>query len=330
MLFKRKKGWEIPESQATPESVFRNRRRLLTTGAAVALAVGAGAYFTSSGPSAEQLAQANAPDPSAGMYPAQRNMRYRLDRDVTEEKAATTYNNFYEYGTSKDIWREAQRLPIRPWQVKIDGMVEKEMVLDIDDILKKVQLEERLYRHRCVEAWSMAVPWSGFAMKQLVEMAQPLSSAKYVRMETFNKPEWAPGMRASFYPWPYVEGLTIEEATNELALIGTGIYGKPVPKQMGAPIRLVVPWKYGFKCVKSIVRVTFTDKRPKSFWEDLQGNEYGFWANVNPQVPHPRWSQATEEVLGTNGKRVPTQLYNGYGEFVADLYKDKQNEKLWM
>jgi methionine sulfoxide reductase catalytic subunit len=173
------------------------------------------------------------------------------------------------------------------------------------------------------------VPWAGFQMKQLVDIAQPLSSAKYIRMETFNRPEVAPGMKASWYPWPYIEGLTIEEATNELTLIGTGIYGKPMPKQMGAPLRLVVPWKYGFKSVKSIVRFTFTDKRPVSFWEEVQGSEYGFWANVNPQVPHPRWSQASEELIGTNGKRVPTQLFNGYGEFVASLYDDKKNERLW-
>jgi len=209
-------------------------------------------------------------------------------------------------------------------------LVEKEMTLGIDDLLKQVQLEERLYRHRCVEAWSMAVPWTGFPMRRLVEIASPLSSAKYVRTETFSRPDVAFGMKASWYPWPYVEGVTIEEATNELALIGTGIYGKPLPKQMGAPLRLVLPWKYGFKSAKALVRFTFTDQRPSSFWEKIQGREYGFWANVNPQVPHPRWSQATEEIIGTGGHRVPTQIFNGYGEFVADLYKDKQGEKLWM
>ena len=175
----------------------------------------------------------------------------------------------------------------------------------------------------------MAVPWTGFSMKAFVEYAKPLSSAKYVRMETFNNAAWASGQKASWYPWPYVEGLTMAEATNELTLLVTGIYGKPVPKQMGAPLRLIAPWKYGFKAVKSIVRFTFTDQRPKSFWEVVQGSEYGFWANVNPKVPHPRWSQATEEVIGTGGNRVPTQLFNGYGEFVADLYKDLQNERLW-
>jgi sulfoxide reductase catalytic subunit YedY len=336
MFVKRRKGWEIPESQATPEHVFRDRRRFLAAGAAGALAIGGGAYLalgrgegegSAVARSDDQLAQA--PDPSAGLYPTPRNMRYRLDREITDEKTAATYNNFYEFGSSKNIWQAAQKLPLRPWQVKIDGLVEKETVLDIDDLLKRVQLEERLYRHRCVEAWAMAVPWSGFAMKQLVEMAKPLSSAKYVRMETFNRPDVAPGMKASWYPWPYIEGLTIEEATNELTLLATGVYGKPIPKQMGAPIRLVVPWKYGFKCVKSIVRFTFTDERPRSFWEVAQGSEYGFWANVNPQVPHPRWSQASEELIGAGGKRVPTQLFNGYGDFVADLYTNLKHERLW-
>ncbi len=268
-------------------------------------------------------------DPSASLYPAQRNMRYRLDRDISDEKVATTYNNFYEFGSSKNIWQAAQKLPIRPWQIRIDGMVEQERTVDIDDLLKVLALEERLYRHRCVEAWAMAVPWTGIPMKAFVDWARPLSSAKYLLMETFNRPDVAPGMKAVWYPWPYVEGLTIEEATNELALLGTGVYGKPLPKQMGAPIRLVVPWKYGFKSIKSIVRFTFTDQRPKSFWEEIQGSEYGFWANVNPKVSHPRWSQATEELIGTSGKRVPTQLFNGYADFVAHLYGDKQNERLW-
>jgi sulfoxide reductase catalytic subunit YedY len=321
MFIKRKKGWEIPDSEATPEAMFRDRRRFLSAGVAGAMAIGGGAFMV--GGSDEAGAQAA--DPSAALYPARRNELYKLDRELTDEKYPTTFNNFYEYGTSKTIWKDAQKLSLRPWQVKIDGMVAKEMTLDIDDLLKKVQLEERLYRHRCVEAWSMSVPWTGFPMKQLVEIAQPTSGAKYVRMETFD-----PKMKVSFYPWPYVEGLTMEEAMNDLTLMGTGVYGKPLPKQMGAPLRLVTPWKYGFKSVKSIVRFTFTDKRPRGFWEDLQASEYGFWANVNPQVPHPRWSQSTEEVLGTNGKRVPTQLFNGYGEFVASMYTDKQGERLYM
>lgn len=175
----------------------------------------------------------------------------------------------------------------------------------------------------------MAVPWSGFAMKALVDYAKPLSGAKYVTMYTFLDKNVAPGQRQFWYPWPYIEGLTIEEATNELAFLATGLYGKPMPKQNGAPLRLAVPWKYGFKSTKSVVRFTFTDKRPKSFWEAIQASEYGFWANVNPEVPHPRWSQASERVLGSDQK-VPTLLYNGYAEFVAHLYNDMKGEKLFM
>jgi sulfoxide reductase catalytic subunit YedY len=213
--------------------------------------------------------------------------------------------------------------------VKIDGMVEKPFEIGIDDLIRKMPLEERLYRMRCVEAWSMTIPWSGFPLAKLVELAKPLSSAKYVRMETFLDKSVAPGQRQTWYPWPYVEGLTMAEATNELAFMVTGTYGKPAPKQHGAPIRLAVPWKYGFKSIKSIVRVSFTDQRPKGYWEELQSSEYGFWANVNPQVAHPRWSQADEEILGAGGERKPTLLFNGYGEYVAHLYKELANERLW-
>jgi sulfoxide reductase catalytic subunit YedY len=213
--------------------------------------------------------------------------------------------------------------------VALDGMVEKEQTLDIDDLIRRMPLEERVYRHRCVEAWSMAVPWSGFPLRALVDLARPLGGAKYLRMETFLDPDTAAGQKQFWYPWPYVEGLTMAEATNELAFIATGLYGKPIAKQDGAPLRLAVPWKYGFKSIKSIVRCTFTDERPKSFWEEIQGTEYGFWANVNPEVPHPRWSQAMETPLGSPMK-VPTVLFNGYAEFVADLYQGLENEPLFM
>ncbi len=272
-------------------------------------------------------------DPSAGLYPVKRNPKYTLDRDITDEKWSTSYNNFYEFGTDKSISRAAQKLPIRPWTVEIGGMVDKPMTLDIDDLLKKMPLEERLYRHRCVETWAMAVPWSGFPLKALVEMASPTSGAKFVKMTTFKMPSVAPlqrGIGALQYPWPYIEGLTMAEAMNDMAFMVTGMYGHPVPKQDGAPLRLAVPWKYGFKSVKSIVKIEFVDKQPLGMWQNLQSNEYGFWANVNPKVPHPRWSQASEELLGTH-ERVPTQIYNGYGEFVADLYKDmKQDRTLFM
>jgi methionine sulfoxide reductase catalytic subunit len=317
----RRRGWEIPEREATPEHIFLNRRAFLA-------ATGAAALSLSPELAAAQRVS-DLPDPSASLYPAKRNEKYALDRPVTDEKINTNYNNFYEFGSSKQIARPAQALKLRPWQIKLDGMVEKEQVIDIDDLLKKVGVEERLYRMRCVEAWSMTIPWSGFQMSKLVELAKPLSSAKYVRMETFLDKSIAPGQRQSWYPWPYVEGVTIEEANNELAFLVTGTYGKPAPKQHGAPLRLALPWKYGFKSIKSIVRFSFTDKRPKSYWEDLQSSEYGFWANVNPEVSHPRWSQASEEILGAGGERKPTLLFNGYGEYVAGLYKGLESERLW-
>ncbi|CAL8967915.1 Protein-methionine-sulfoxide reductase catalytic subunit MsrP [Rhodoplanes serenus] len=317
----RRRPWALPNSAATPEAVFLDRRRLLAGGAVLA----AGAFLPTAAP-AQRIG--DVPDPSAGLYPARRNPAYALDRPVTDEAVNLNYNNFYEFGPSKSIARAAQALKTRPWTVAIDGMVEAPFEIGIDDLLKRVTLEERLYRHRCVEAWSMAIPWTGFPMAALVALAKPLGSAKYVRMETFKDPTVAPGQRQVWYPWPYVEGLTIAEATNELAFLVTGAYGKPVAKQMGAPLRLAVPWKYGFKSIKSIVRFTFTDQRPRSYWEALQASEYGFWANVNPQVPHPRWSQASERVLGTDERR-PTLLFNGYGDQVAHLYQGLDGERLW-
>jgi len=330
MLIKKRRGWEIPEREATPESVYLQRRTLLK-------GLGAGAALLAGGSLPLRSAQA-ADDPTADLYPVERNPTYTLDDrfpEPTPEDLATTYNNFYEFGSHKQIWQAAQDLKIRPWTVIIEGYVEEAKQIDFDDLIRQMPLEERLYRHRCVEAWSMAVPWSGFPMKALVDFARPTSQAKYVRMETFNDPDMASGQRQFWYPWPYVEGLTIEEATHELAFIATGLYGKPMPKQNGAPLRLAVPWKYGFKSIngfksiKSIVRFSFTDERPVSFWEETQAAEYGFWANVNPEVSHPRWSQASEKPLGGDEK-IPTLLYNGYEEFVADLYKDLQDQPLFM
>jgi sulfoxide reductase catalytic subunit YedY len=318
-----RKGWEIPERQATPEHLFMDRRNLLKAG----FAIGAGTML----PGAAMLssaALAQSDDPSAGLYPAKRNETYKLDRALTPEDVTGRYNNFYEYGPAKNIYQAAQRLETRPWMIKIDGLVEKPFEIGIDDLLKQVQLEERLYRLRCVEAWSMTIPWTGFPMKRLVELAKPQSGVQYVRLETFLDPKMAPGQRQSWYPWPYVEGVTMAEAMNDLSFMVTGAYGKPLAKQHGAPIRLHSPWKYGFKGAKSIRKITFTNERPKSYWESLQASEYGFWANVNPAVAHARWSQATEEVLGV-GNRVPTLIWNGYGEYVADMYKGLEKERLY-
>jgi sulfoxide reductase catalytic subunit YedY len=320
----RRRGWDIPASQITPEHLAFSRRSLLMAGGASALALTPGAAL------AQRVSDlATLSDPTAGLYPAKRNASYTLDRPITDEKLNGHYNNFYEFGTEKDIAEPAQSLKTRPWTVKIDGMVEKPFEIGIDDLIRKMTLEERTYRHRCVEAWSMAIAWTGFPFKKLIDLAKPLSGAKFVRMETFLDKTMAPGQYVSWFPWPYIEGLTMAEASNELAFLATGAYGHPLAKQQGAPLRLAVPWKYGFKSIKSIVRVSFVDKRPVGLWERIQSSEYGFWANVNPKVPHPRWSQASEEVIGT-GERRETLLYNGYGEYVAGIYKGMDGHQLWM
>ncbi|MBI2718769.1 MAG: protein-methionine-sulfoxide reductase catalytic subunit MsrP [Rhizobiales bacterium] len=320
MFIRRRKGWEIPESFVTPEHLFFNRRQAMAAaGAATLLAVGSPARGET--------------DPSAGLYPAKTNPKFAdAGRPITDEAYNTTFNNYYEFGTTKRISSAAAKLPIRPWTIAIDGEVEKPLTLGIDDLLKQVSLEERIYRHRCVEAWSMVVPWTGFPLARLVEIARPTAKAKYVRFETFNRPEVADGQQPGLfgaYPWPYVEGVSMAEAASDLAFLVTGAYGKPVANSMGAPIRLHLPWKYGFKSIKAIVKVSFAVQRPLNFWQQLAENEYGFWANVNPDVPHPRWSQAQEEVIGT-GDRVPTKLFNGYGDFVASLYAGMDGEKLYM
>jgi sulfoxide reductase catalytic subunit YedY len=321
MLIKIRRGWEKPERAATPEHVFWNRRKLIKGLAAGPILAGAASLLGE-----DAFADT---DPSAALYPFKKNDKYKGPRALTPEKDAATYNNYYEFGSSKRISEAAKALPLRPWEIKVSGMVEKPFTIGVDDLMKKMPLEERVYAHRCVEAWSMVVPWSGFAMKPFVELCKPLASAKYIVMKTFQNPKVAPGQRAAWFPWPYTEGLTMEEAANELTLLVTGVFGKPLPHSMGAPIRLHTPWKYGFKSVKAINVVEFTDKRPVSFWEELQASEYGFWANVNPDVPHPRWSQATEQVLGTDD-RVPTLIWNGYGEFVAHMYAGLKGEKLFM
>lgn len=325
MLIKIPRGWELPDSAATSETLFRQRRSLVTAIAAGPI-LAAGAALLPRGAFAQS---AKAADPTTDLYPVPQNMRYRPERAITAEKEATSYNNYYEFGTTKTIASTAQDLQIRPWTISFGGMIEKPFTIGFDDLVRKMPLEERVTRMRCVEAWAMTVPWSGFPLKAMIEMAKPTSGAKYVHFETFKDPKNAPGLRQFWFPWPYVEGLTMEEATNEMAFIATGLYGKPIPKQNGAPLRLVTPWKYGFKGIKGIVKVTFSDKRPTTFWEKSGPTEYGFWANVNPAVAHPRWSQATERLLGAD-ERVPTQIYNGYGEFVADLYKGLEKEKLFM
>jgi sulfoxide reductase catalytic subunit YedY len=313
MLITRRRGWEIAEAAATDPSLLQSRagRRAILRATAGSLAAAA---LTGSAFAATAIPPL---DP-----------RYPPGRPITPAKDATTYNNFYEFGEDKDIVGPAQSLKITPWAVELKGLIKQPRTIALDDLKRQMPLEQRVLRHRCVEAWAMTVPWTGFPLARLIALADPLSSAKYVSFTTADQPDNMPGLGQSFYPWPYTEGLALDEATNDLAFMATGMYGADLPKQDGAPIRLLVPWKYGFKSAKSIVTLTFTAKRPATFWESLGPSEYGFWANVNPAVPHPRWSQARERLLGSD-EMVPTQLYNGYGEFVASLYKDRQGEDLF-
>jgi methionine sulfoxide reductase catalytic subunit len=321
MLVRSRAGWEIPEAQATSAELFTGRRRFLQ-GAAAAL----GAAACGIAPPA--FAAGAASGALASLYPAPRNAKYKVHRPITPAKLVETHNNYYEFGSQKDIWRLAQALPLHPWTVKIDGMVEKPLTFEFDDLVRRMRLQERVYRFRCVEAWAATVPWTGFPMRDLVALARPAAGVRYVAMQSFENPSVAPGQKAFWYPWPYQEGLTLAEATNELTLLVTGLYGKPAPAQNGAPLRLITPWKYGFKSIKAIVRFTFTDKQPPTFWDTVDPSEYGFWANVNPAVPHPRWSQATERVLGLPGRR-PTLIWNGYGDYVAAIYAGTKGQQLF-
>ncbi len=324
MLIKSIPSWIVKENHATPEDVYLNRRTLMK---GVTAGVAAGAIGGAAVGGAAIAQEGRAP------MEAVRNEAYELDRELTPEEVNLRYNNFYEFGSHKRIWANAnENLVSRPWQVEIGGLVNNPMTLDVDELIRKVGgLEERLYRLRCVEAWSMTVPWIGFSFATLASLAEPLGSAKYLRMETFGDPKMGNGIASQpWYPWPYVESITMDEVANELAFLVVGAYGRQVPNSMGAPIRMHLPWKYGFKSIKSIVKFTFVEERPVGFWEEIsKGREYGFWANVNPEVPHPRWSQATERVLHT-GERVPTLIYNGYGEQVAYMYAGLEDQPLFM
>jgi len=325
MLIRVPKSWELPESAATPEAVYLNRRAIIK-GAAGLAAAGAVSGFAGAALGQENRAALTATHNDA--YTPGKG------RQITPEDINIHFNNFYEYGSHKRISADAEaQLKPRPWQIVIDGLVDNPLTLDVDALMAKMTLEERVYRHRCVEAWSMVVPWIGFPVAKLVALAQPKNEAKFLRMETFGDPTMASGIQSQpWYPWPYAEGITMAEATNDLPFLAVGAYGKVIANSMGAPIRLHLPWKFGFKSIKSIVKFSFVAERPVGFWEqisiDSHNDEYGFWANVNPEVPHPRWSQATEQVLDT-GERIPTQIYNGYGEQVASLYADIKGEQLF-
>lgn len=311
-------SWKISENDVTPEEIYLNRRQLLK---AAGLA-GLGLTVSQTIPEAWAKEQMKA-------LQFKKNDSYKVtdkDRSLTKEDLATHYNNFYEFSLDKgEVSKNVEKWKMpSPWKIEIKGLKGADKTLDVDSITKLAGgLEERIYRFRCVEAWSMVVPWTGFPLADLIKKLEPNAKAKYIKFRTFSDKTGTNMGNLPYYPWPYTESLTMEEALHPLAFIATGMYGHELPKQNGAPIRLVVPWKYGFKSIKSIVKIEFVEQRPIGLWEKLAANEYGFYANVNPQVDHPRWSQATERVL--DGKffptRIPTLMFNGYEKEVASLYK---------
>lgn len=302
----------LPENTVTPESVYHGRRRFLRN-------LGLGAAGAAAGGALMRAATAG--------FPAATNPAFVGEGlEPTPVELITSYNNFYEFGTDKETPKTLANRSWRtePWTVEIAGEVAKPLKIDVNDLIREAGgIEERIYRFRCVEAWAMVVPWAGFEFSRIIDLVEPTADAKFVKFLTFYDPENAPGQRRGAIDWPYVEGLTMDEARNPLALMATGLYGKPMPNQNGAPIRLIVPWKYGFKSIKSVVRIEFTKKMPMNTWRALQPDEYGFYANVNPAVDHPRWSQASERVIGAGllGGRRPTLPFNGYEKEVAHLYE---------
>ena len=295
---------DIPPSEITPPDVYRERRRFMQGLGGLALGAALGV-----------------PDAGAQSLPGVRRGAVTLDEAQTPYRDVTTYNNFYEFGTGKaDPARYAGSLKTRPWTVAIEGAVKKPGVIDIDTLLKLAPLEERVYRMRCVEGWSMVIPWVGYPLNALIRQVEPTGNARYVEFHTLHDPAQMPGQRARVLDWPYVEGLRLDEAMHPLTLLAVGLYGEVLPNQNGAPIRLVVPWKYGFKSAKSIVKIRFVEKQPVTAWMAAAPREYGFYSNVNPNVDHPRWSQARERRIGEFRKR-DTLMFNGYGEQVASLYR---------
>ncbi len=314
---------DIAPSQITPHAVWQARRRLLQAAAAAGLVGQAGA----------PRAQAGAQSSAAQKLAARPSPLSTMERP-TPYKLVTEYCNFYEFGTDKeDPSRYAPKmLKPRPWTVVVDGEVRRGRSFDIDELLKLAPLEERVYRLRCVEAWSAVVPWIGFPLAELVKRVEPTGNAKFIEFTTLADPKQMPGLRTSVIQWPYTEGLRLDEAMHPLTLLTFGLYGEVLPHQNGAPVRLVVPWKYGFKSAKSLVRIRFTEKPPVNSWQRSQPSEYGFYANVNPTVDHPRWTQASERRLGEDGlfaKRRPTLMFNGYGEQVASLYAGMDLRKFY-
>ncbi len=332
MLIKNRNSWDLKStglspSDITPKSVFKNRRKFMTDAAKLGLSMGVATGIGSIAPSS---AQAQTTLPLNAMKSMVHTLNHLGEKALTPYEAATQYNNFYEFGTGKtDPYENAQDFEPTPWAVSVDGAVGKPGVYDFNDLVSPHQLEERVYRFRCVEAWSMVVPWVGVQLSEVIKRLEPSSSAKYVAFETLHDEERMPGQGSFGFKWPYVEGLRMDEAMNPLTLLSTGMYGETLPNQNGAPIRLITPWKYGFKSIKSIVRISFVEEEPPTTWNIIAPREYGFYSNVNPEVSHPRWSQAKERRVGDgifDGK-IETLMFNGYEADVAHLYKDMDLKK---
>jgi len=317
---------KILSSEITPENLYLSRRKFIKQAALVV--AGAGVLAACNGKlglnpvsTAAQTPTGAATPPSAGAQTDE------YGRALTEYDAVTNFNNYYEFTTDKaGVARLSENFKARPWTIEVGGLVNNPKRYDVDDLLNQFGEEERIYRLRCVEAWSMVIPWLGFPLHKLLKEVEPKASAKYVRFETLYDPEQMPGQKSPWYVWPYVEGLRVDEAMHDLTIISTGLYGKHLLPQNGAPLRLVVPWKYGFKSIKSIVKIDLVEEMPTSLWMAAAPQEYGFYANVNPQVDHPRWSQASERIIGDSGRK-PTLMFNGYEEEVAPLYSGLDLEK---
>jgi len=318
-----KKAADLKESEVTPKELFLRRREFIAAAGVTAAAVATNGFGLLS--NEEVVAQ----NPNAQKLPNLTKSPFSTDEKVNSYKDVTTYNNFYEFGTDKaDPGHYARTLRPRPWSVVVDGQCGKPGSYNIEDIMKWAPLEERIYRMRCVEAWSMVIPWAGYPMSEFIKRFEPTSKAKYVQFKTLLDTKQMPGQTEPALPWPYVEALRMDEAMHPLTLLGLGLYGEVLPNQNGAPIRLVVPWKYGFKSIKSIVRVSFVENEPINTWKEMQSSEYGFYANVNPQVDHPRWSQGSERRLGEFFRRK-TLMFNGYADQVASLYSGMDLRKYY-
>ncbi|WP_099239892.1 protein-methionine-sulfoxide reductase catalytic subunit MsrP [Synechococcus sp. BDU 130192] len=323
VLFKVPPSYTLSENLVTTESVYWNRRKFIKTLLGAGVGIGLASCQSQDQQYSALRETLDLPKLDAIKNP---NFRKIGDRPITKELFAGQYNNFYEFGGTKGIWQNAQNLPAKPWQVEVGGLVNNPHTYDIDDLKTKFPLEERIYRFRCVEAWSMVLPWIGFPMRELIKAVEPKTQAKFVRFTSYydENVTYGPSFHLGNLPWPYTEGLRIEEMNNELAFFALGIYGHDLPKQHGAPLRMVIPWKYGFKGAKSIVKIEFLAEQPATYWNTIDGHEYKFEANVEPNVPHPRWSQATEKFIGNtpefSWEMKETLPYNGYGEYVANLY----------